>query len=117
MKKAISLFCAAVLLVMMLSLTACGGSGTGVDVSGEYKLVEMKANGEDLSDYLSLIGDVTLSIDGTKATLNMGGEITELTVDTSKMVMSAGSDASPFTIDGNKLTLSEDDTSMVFEKQ
>ena len=121
MKRFTAILCAALLLISVLSLTACGGSSSGgQDISGTYTLVEMTVDGEDLTEYLSLIGDVTLTVDGSKASLDMAGDITEMTVDTgAQTIKSADGEVSPYTIEGNKLTLEEDssDTKMVFEKQ
>ena len=117
MKKTVSILCVAVMLMMMLSLAACGNSG-GQDISGSYLLVEMTVDGEDMTPYLSLLGDVTLTVESDKATLEMYGESTELTVDTAAMTMT-GEDGmvQAYTVSGNTIAMEEDGTKMVFEKK
>lgn len=114
MKKTIAIVCA--VLVLAFCLTACGGKG---DISGTYKLVEMTSQGQDMTSYLEIVGEVLLIISGDKAQITMGGETTTMTVDTSKGILQDSTGAStPYTIEGNRLTM-ENTTSqskMVFEK-
>ena len=119
MKKTVSLICVVLVLALALSLAACGGSSGGKDYSGTYKLVKITAAGKDMTSYLNLVGDVTLTIEGDKATMKMGEDITEMTVDSKAMTISSDGAASPFTFEDNTLTLEEkgSDTKMVFEKQ
>lgn len=122
MKKIVSILCIIVMLASVLSLSACGsnsGSNSGTDVSGSYKLIEMVVGGESMNEYLELVGDVILEVNGNKATLTMGEDVTELTVDTNAMTFTASGSASHFTVDGNTLTMEEKSagTKMVFEKQ
>lgn len=121
MKKTFSVICVVLVLALTLSLAACGGSGSGggKDYSGTYKLIEITAGGKDMSSYLDLVGDVTLTIEGDKATMKMGEDTSEMTVDSKAMTISSDGSASPFTVEDNKLTLAENnsDTKMVFEKQ
>ncbi len=121
MKKLVSILCIIVTLASVLSLSACGknNSNPGTDVSGSYKLIEMVVGGESMNEYLELIGDVILEVNGDKATLTMGEDVTELTVDTKAMTFTASGSASHFTVDGNTLTMEEKSagTKMVFEKQ
>ena len=121
MKKTISIVCIFVMIMAVISLAACGsnnGSG-GNDISGTYKLTEMTVSGEDMTQYLSLIGEVTLVVNGDKATLKMDDEVTEMTVDTKAKTMTSGGNASPFKIEDNKLIMEDTNakTKMVFEKQ
>lgn len=117
MKKALSAVCVILVLALALSLAACGSPGQ--DFSGTYKLVEMTNNGTDMTQYLSLIGDVILTIDGDRAKLDMQGDTSEFTVDSSKMTMSADGSTASFTVEDNKLTMQDESakTKMVFEKQ
>ena len=117
MKKSLSVICAILVLALTLSLAACGSSGQ--DYSGTYKLVEMTNNGTDMTQYLSLVGEVILTIDGNRAKLDMQGESSEFTVDSSKMTMSADGSTASFTVEDNKLTMQDESakTKMVFEKQ
>lgn len=125
MKKTVSVICVVLVLALALSLAACGSSGSGSsggggkDYSGTYKLVEITAGGQDMSSYLGLVGSVTLTIEGDKATLKMGEDTTQMTVDSKAMTISSDGSASPFTFEDNKLTMQEkdSDTKMVFEKQ
>ncbi|MBQ6498901.1 MAG: hypothetical protein IJI48_03265 [Ruminococcus sp.] len=114
MKKTVSIICVVLVLALALSLTACGK-----DYSGTYKLVEISAAGQDMTSYLNKIGDVTLVIEGEKATLKMGKESTQMTVDSKAMTISSDGSAAPFTFEDNKLIMTEknSDTKMVFEKQ
>ena len=114
MKKAVSVICVVLVLALALSLTACGK-----DYSGTYKLVEITDSGQDMTSYLSSVGDVTLVIEGEKATLKMGEESTQMAVDTKTMTISSEGSAAPFTFEDNKLIMMEknSDTKMVFEKQ
>jgi len=116
MKKIISVICVVLMLISVLSLTACSGNS----LDGTYNLVEMSSGGEDMTSYLSMIGDVTLTIKGDKATVVLGGETTELTVDAKNSVLKDESgEATPFTVEGDRLTMenTESNSKMVFELQ
>lgn len=115
MKKIISVVCIVMMLVGVMSLAACSG---GLD--GTYNLVEMSSGGQDMTSYLSMIGDVVLTIKGDKATIELGGETTELTVDTKNSVFKDETgESTPFTVEGDRLTMEnpESNSKMVFEKQ
>ena len=116
MKKIISVVCVVLMIFSVLSLSACSGNS----LEGTYKLVEMTSGGQDMTSYLSMLGDVILTIKGDKATIDIGGETTQLTVDSknSAFVDEEG-ESTPFTFEDNKLTMSssESDSKMVFEKQ
>ena len=119
MKKTVSLVCVVLVLVLSLSLAACGSDGSGRDFSGTYKLVEITASGQDMTSYLDRIGDVTLVIEGEKATLDFGEDTTVMIIDPKGMTISSGGTTSPFSFENNKLTMEDKkaDTKMVFEKQ
>ena len=118
MKKTVSVICVVLVLALTLSLAACGSGGER-DFSGTYNLVEITASGQDMTSYLSSIGDVTLVIQGDKATLKMGEETTVMIIDPKAMTISSEGSTSPFKYENNKLILEEkkSDTRMVFEKQ
>ena len=115
MKRIKSIFALTLALLLILSLAACGGP----DYSGEYKLVEMVTNGQDMTAYLGVIGEVTLIIDGDRATLSVGEEISQMTVDTKAMTFTADGATSSFKVEDDKLTVESEDgkTRMVFEKK
>ena len=119
MKKAISIICVAVMLVMMVSLAAC--STPGPDVTGTYKLVEMSSGGEDMTSMLTLI-TVTMTVEGDTALLELYGESLEWKVNTNNGTFSNADGATiPYRVEGDQLILEggEDSTygKMVFEKQ
>lgn len=116
MKRAISIVCAAFLLVSILCLVGCSEN-----IDGSYTMVEYTLDGEDATGEL---GDtiVTLDVNGDTATLSGMKELTgvddqEYTVDTEKKTMTdeAGYPF-PYTVDGNKLTLENSGYKIVFEK-
>ena len=115
MKRSVSVLCALLLLLSVACLTACGGK----DISGTYKLVEMTSGGEDMTKYIGMIDEVTLTVDGSKAKLEMGEDVSELIVDTKTQTVKTDGSSSPYTVEGNKLTLEDESskTKMVFEKQ
>ena len=104
------------MLISVLCLTACSG---GSKLDGSYKLVEMSSGGQDMTSYLNMIGDVYLVIEGEKATIELGGETTQLKVDAknSAFIDEAG-DSTPITIEGDRITMEnpESQSKMVFEK-
>lgn len=116
MKRTVSIICAVLMLISVLCLTACSG---GSKLDGSYKLVEMSSGGQDMTSYLNMIGDVYLVIEGEKATIELGGETTQLKVDAknSAFIDEAG-DATPITIEGDRITMEnpESQSKMVFEK-
>ncbi len=116
MKRTVSIICAVLMLISVLCLTACSG---GSKLDGSYKLVEMSSGGQDMTSYLNMIGDVYLVIDGEKATIELGGETTQLKVDAknSAFIDEAG-DSTPITIEGDRITMEnpESQSKMVFEK-
>ena len=116
MKKIISVICVVLMLVSVLSLSACSGSS----LDGTYKLVEMTSGGQDMTSYLSMLGDVILTIQGDKASIELSGETTQLTVDSKNSAfIDVEGDSTPFTVEGTRLTMesSQSDSKMVFEKQ
>ena len=116
MKRTVSIICAVLMLISVLCLTACSG---GSKLDGSYKLVEMSSGGQDMTSYLNMIGDVYLVIEGEKATIELGGETTQLKVDAknSAFIDEAG-DSTPITIEGDRITMEnpESQSKMVFEK-
>lgn len=116
MKRTVSIICAVLMLISLLCLTACSG---GSKLDGSYKLVEMSSGGQDMTSYLNMIGDVYLVIEGEKATIELGGETTQLKVDAknSAFIDEAG-DSTPITIEGDRITMEnpESQSKMVFEK-
>ena len=115
MKKLICVICVVLMLVCAASLTACSGN----DLDGTYKLVEMISGGEDMTSYLDIIGDVTLTITGDKAVIEISGETTELTVDTkNSSFIDEDGESTPFTLEDNRLTMQNEQSGskMVFEK-
>lgn len=117
MKKVVSILCVAVMIVMIMSFAACDGSGAGANIDGTYTLTGMTVEGEDYSSYLSLLGDVTLAVSGTTATLTMYEETQELTVDTEAQTMNGNGTSIAYTVSGDTITLAEGETLMVFTKQ
>lgn len=119
MKKITALLCA-VLLILTACLAACSGGGDSADISGTYKLTEMSENGEDMTSFLSLLGDegVILTINGNKATLTMLGEDTSLSVNTAERSMTAEDGTTQtYTVVDDKIEMESEGTKMVFEKQ
>lgn len=116
MKRTVSIICAVLMLISVLCFTACSG---GSKLDGSYKLVEMSSGGQDMTSYLNMIGDVYLVIEGEKATIELGGETTQLKVDAknSAFIDEAG-DSTPITIEGDRITMEnpESQSKMVFEK-
>lgn len=116
MKRTVSIICAVLMFISVLCLTACSG---GSKLDGSYKLVEMSSGGQDMTSYLNMIGDVYLVIEGEKATIELGGETTQLKVDAknSAFIDEAG-DSTPITIEGDRITMEnpESQSKMVFEK-
>ncbi len=122
MKKRISLFLIAVLL-MGLCLSACGGNSDEASEAGTYTLVSMTMAGVeyDLDDIanMGVAADkvyVTLNGDGT-GEMNDGTEILEICYENGKLwPVELPDEAVNYSISGNRLTLSLESTSMVFEK-
>ena len=116
MKRTVSIICAVLMLISVLCLTACSG---GSKLDGSYKLVEMSSGGQDMTSYLNMIGDVYLVIEGEKATIELGGETTQLKVDAknSAFIDEAG-DSTPITIEGDRITMEnpESQSKLGFEK-
>lgn len=120
MKKAISIICVAVLLVMTVSLAACSPGG-GQDISGTYKLVEMNSGGQDMTSMLTLV-NVTLTVEGDSAVLEMMGDTVNWKVNTAnQMFTNPDGNSVPYKIEDDKLIVEGGESSsygkMVFEKQ
>jgi len=114
MKKIVAL---TLVLVMVLALCACGG-GSKSGPNGSYKLTGIKIDGEDYSDYLSMIGyddyTITFNSDGTGKLVGTGSNVSfkwdENNIDD-------GTDVIPYTLDGDKLIMAKDGTEMIFTRQ
>ena len=117
MKKLICVICVVLMLFCAVTLTACSGNN---GLNGTYKLVELTSGGQDMTSYLSTLGDVFLTIDGNKATIELNGETSKLTVNPQKMVfIDETGEETIFTVEGNRLSMenTESNSKMVFEKQ
>ena len=114
MRKTISAICVILALAVTLSLAACGA-----DISGEYKIVRMTSAGEDITEYLALVGDISLSINGSKAIMKIADQETEFTIDSSAKTFNSGEASLSYTVEGDALTIedTEADTVMEFVKE
>ena len=117
----------AVLLVIILSLSALAGCSGGSALTGVYKLASFTLEGEtysaaDLDELLGTDsnGSYIEFLDGGKCKMSLFGEIDEATFKLSgNTVTITDSDgvAVPGTVDGNRITLDTEDGAAVFEKQ
>ncbi len=113
MKKIVAL---TLVLVMVLALAACGG-GSSMSAAGTWKLTGMTKDGQDYSEYLSMLGmeiTMVLNDDGTGYMEAMGEKV-DVTWDESG-ITSQGETIS-YTLDGDKLTFEEDGSQMTFTRQ
>ncbi len=111
MKKIVAL---TLVLVMVLALCACGGSKTA---AGTWKLTGMTQDGQDYSQYLSMLGmeiTMVLNDDGT-GTMEAMGEKVDVTWDANG-ITSQG-ETIPYTLDGDKLIMAQDGAEMIFTRQ
>ncbi len=122
MKKVLALI---LVLVMVLSLTACGNDG----VEGDYVLTGMEENGEDMFEMMQgllamagMDGDLmTLELSGGKFTiasslddsLNVEGTYTQ---DGDKLVLTADGESHEVTYGGGKIVMEMEGTVLTFEK-
>ena len=104
-------------LVMVLSLTACGGGLS----TGKYKLTSYKMGDQDLSSLVSLLGEDSFYIeiiDGEKGKIAVGDEAEEFTYDGSNFI--SNGQKMPYKASGNKITITIEEggqsAEMVFEK-
>ena len=116
MKRTVSIL----LLICMLAalcLTACGKAE---NIDGSYKLVEMEAGGEDISDALNDV-EVTMTIEGTTATVVMDDQTIIWQVDyDNKVMINEEGQKEAYRVEDNKLIVegnSADAGKMIFEKQ
>ena len=107
---------AALLLVlaMVFALCACGGrSGP----NGTYKLSGLKMDGQDYSQYLSMLGydqyTIVFNSDGT-GRLSGGGSNVSFKWDA--RYLDDGSDKIPYTFSGNSVTIETSGIKMTFTK-
>ena len=111
MKKIVAL---TLVLVMVLALCACGGGKTA---AGTWKLTGMTQDGQDYSQYLSMLGmeiTMVLNDDGT-GTMEAMGEKVDVTWDANG-ITSQGETIS-YTLDGDKLIMAQDGAEMIFTRQ
>lgn len=115
----VSVIIAAVLVVgVVVAIILTSGVGGAGKLDGNYTLTGMTVGGEDYSEYLSFLGDVRLTIDGDKAEMEMYGETVALKMDTEALTLTSEDGISQsFTVEGNKIIMTENDTTMVFERQ
>ena len=112
MKKIVAL---TLVLVMVLALCACGGGSK--TAAGTWKLTGMTQDGQDYSEYLSMLGmeiTMVLNEDGT-GTMEAMGQKVDVTWDESG-ITSQG-ETIPYTLDGDKLTMAQDGAEMIFTRQ
>ncbi|MCR5684478.1 MAG: hypothetical protein K6G81_03535 [Lachnospiraceae bacterium] len=117
MKKVLALLLA---LVMVFSLTACGGAKLS---AGSYKLTKMIADGEEQdTDYIQQLAAegvffAALVINDDKtAALKMFGEDDEKLTFDGKQFTADNGDKINYTVDGDNITLKDSSTSMIFKK-
>ena len=111
MKKIVAL---TLVLVMVLALCACGGGSK--TAAGTWKLTGMTQDGQDYSQYLSMLGmeiTMVLNDDGT-GTMEAMGEKVDVTWDANG-ITSQGETIS-YTLDGDKLTVTQNGSSIIFVK-
>ena len=109
MKKIVAL---TLVLVMVLALCACGG-GSKNGPNGAYKLSGIKIDGEDYSDYISMLGYDNYTI--STGTMEAMGEKVDVTWDANG-ITSQGETIS-YTLDGDKLIMAQDGAEMIFTRQ
>lgn len=142
MKRAVSITCAAILLITTIFLAGCDNGNNsgdkksfvkGVDsktedeagsLDGSYQLVAFRIDGEDSMDDL---GDaaITMDISGDTAIMSgmkelNGNDSQVLKIDATRKIMTDEENdgaAVPYTLEGNRLTMESKGTEMVFEKK
>ncbi len=101
-------------LVMVFALCACGGQK---GPNGTFKLTGLEMNGEDYSEYLSMLGydqySITFNSNGT-GTLDAGGSSISFTWDSSNL--DDGTDKIPYTFSGNSVSIETSGVKMTFTK-
>ena len=111
MKKIVAL---TLVLVMVLALCACGGSKTA---AGTWKLTGMTQDGQDYSEYLSMLGmeiTMVLNDDGTGYMEAMGEKV-DVTWDDSTITHDG--ESINYSLSGDKMTFEEDGAEMIFTRQ
>lgn len=104
------------LLVLVFSLCACGGSGLNKAAVGTWELTGLVSGGEDYSSMLSMLGmtiTLVLNEDGT-GTMDAMGESIDIKWDNNSI--SSGEDSLPYTLDGDTLTLNEGEDVLTFTR-
>ena len=117
MKKTVSVLLLICMLAAALCLVACGKAE---NIDGSYKLVEMEAGGEDISDALDDV-EVTMTVEGTTATVVMDERTIIWQVDyDNKVMINEEGQKEAYRVEDNKLIVEGDSVDagkMIFEKQ
>lgn len=126
MKKRISVLCAVLTAVMLLSviLSACGAAqpdrSTGNWLEGEYVLTGMRDSEEDYTEALSLLDEEeTLTIDAdNRGTGTLGGENLDLKFDPYSDQVDDGTGVpATYTVDGDSISITQEDFVLVYTKK
>ena len=118
MKKTISLL---LVLIMTLSLVACGSSDNINDMVGDYKLYSMVENGkkydaEELKGLEGLGLKVTFKVNkDSTAELNLMGTKTKLKIDTNKHTLSKGKQSLKYSYKDGIIKWSDKNSKTVLE--
>lgn len=111
MKKFLTMCMTAITaLVLVLVLTACGGTKTGYYKITSATAMGMEVTGEQLSS-LGFDGYLKLN-DGGKGELTFAGETQELTWD--DKTLTADGDSIEYTLENDTITIDKDGTKLVF---
>ncbi len=103
-------------LVMVLALCACGG-GSKNGPNGSYKLSGIKIDGEDYSDYISMLGydnyTITFNSDGTG---KLTGSDANVSFKWDENNIDDGTDVIPYTFTSNSVSFETSGVEMTFTK-
>ena len=124
MKKRVAIVLSVIMLAM--SLAACGGGGSSASVAGSYKATQMEADGEmiNIAEYEAMLGmklDFSLELkeDG-KASMSMMGESRgdgEWKQDGSTVTLTFEGESAQAEYKNGKITLEMDGDKVIFEKK